>query len=280
MKISADKLILVPEALNSRNKLIKSLKSYSGLSKFLMQQGYFPEPNILPPFLNISLRKSGIGDLNQRAAIDLHVPKSTNQWREFKIPHAHNHQKTCEILEKHIKIVAQLLAKPSKIISYSTPQVADKANQRAGKQINRWVKLQQDLLINSSRHNLPILLEADIQSCYHLLYTHAIEWAFKDLGHENVGKDFDVVIRKGNDNRTHGLPVGPLTSEIIAECVLSYVDIKLEKDINDCETICFRFKPFSPSKISMSNSAEDFSIKSATEIFGNSFLLVDGIFDG
>lgn len=73
----------------------------------------------------------------------------------------------------------------------------------------------------------------DITNCFPALYTHAIPWAV--VGIAAAKKDFksgwhnalDAAARRTTRDETQGVPVGPGTSNIIAELILSAVDRKL-----------------------------------------------------
>ena len=80
------------------------------------------------------------------------------------------------------------------------------------------------------------LVDADVSSCFPSLYTHAIPWAL--VGHEHAKahrgpaewfNELDTRQRYLKRNETHGVPVGPGTSHLINEVVLSRVDEELEK---------------------------------------------------
>lgn len=101
------------------------------------------------------------------------------------------------------------------------------------------------------------VVKLDISNCYSSIYTHmipaiilgydlALEEYKKVLNKEelNVNKDFilfselDERIRKQRLNRTNGLLVGPLYSKIIAEGLLTRIDIELESlKINFCRYV-------------------------------------------
>lgn len=83
-------------------------------------------------------------------------------------------------------------------------------------------------------------MTADIQNFFHTIYSHSLPWAV--LGKEHVKKvlsetdkvakqqlekhwasQIDVAIQRGNSKETFGIPVGPDTSRVIAEILLSGV---------------------------------------------------------
>jgi hypothetical protein len=78
-------------------------------------------------------------------------------------------------------------------------------------------------------------LVADISRFYGTLYTHAIPWAlhskvwckqnlYEQLYQSSLGNRLDVAVRKGQDNQTIGIPIGPDTSRVISEIVGVAID--------------------------------------------------------
>jgi hypothetical protein len=75
---------------------------------------------------------------------------------------------------------------------------------------------------------------ADVLRFYHSIYTHSIPWALhgKATAKANhsislLGNRLDKLLRDGQDGQTLGVPVGPDTSLLIAEIILSQVDAHL-----------------------------------------------------
>lgn len=75
------------------------------------------------------------------------------------------------------------------------------------------------------------LITIDIAKCFHCIYTHSISWATKNkeyiknnLGVKHFSDKFDIAIREGNYNETHGIPIGPEISRIFAEIILQRID--------------------------------------------------------
>lgn len=84
----------------------------------------------------------------------------------------------------------------------------------------------------------PVILTADINRFYGSIYTHSIPWAV--LGKEEAKRRFnsntldshwsahlDRLARNCNQRQTVGLPIGPDTSRIISEILLSRIDHEL-----------------------------------------------------
>ncbi len=79
------------------------------------------------------------------------------------------------------------------------------------------------------------LVLADVSLFYHSIYTHTIPWALhtKERAKTNrwdtnlVGNCIDKAVQNSQDRQTLGIPIGPDTSLVIAEVILSAVDQKL-----------------------------------------------------
>lgn len=77
-------------------------------------------------------------------------------------------------------------------------------------------------------------LRTDINDFYGSLYTHSLEWALHTKAHAKanlsargprlLGGKIDNAVRNGQDGQTKGIPVGPDTSLLLAEIVLTAID--------------------------------------------------------
>lgn len=80
------------------------------------------------------------------------------------------------------------------------------------------------------------LLATDLSQFYPSVYTHSIPWALhtksvakaRPQDYSLLGNVVDLAIRNGQDRQTIGIPIGPDTSLVIAETILSSVDIQLK----------------------------------------------------
>lgn len=81
------------------------------------------------------------------------------------------------------------------------------------------------------------VLKTDVSQFYSSLYTHSIPWALegKRNAKQHLGKtasdEIDKALRETSDGQTMGVPVGPDTSFIAAEIVLSSVDVALARKV-------------------------------------------------
>lgn len=79
------------------------------------------------------------------------------------------------------------------------------------------------------------LVRADISKCFPSIYSHAIPWAIarKDIAKQTVHDDtiwynkLDLEVRNSTNGETHGLLIGPHTSNILSEIILCRIDQSL-----------------------------------------------------
>jgi Reverse transcriptase (RNA-dependent DNA polymerase) len=93
------------------------------------------------------------------------------------------------------------------------------------------------------RANSRFILQTDIARFYPSIYTHSIPWALdgklaaKKKRKGGLGNNLDKAIRIGQDGQTLGVPIGPDTSLLIAESILTLVD----QDIAEADLKAIRF---------------------------------------
>jgi hypothetical protein len=83
----------------------------------------------------------------------------------------------------------------------------------------------------AARSSARALLVADISTFYHSIYTHSIPWALHTKAYAKanrgagiLGNDLDLAVRNSQHSQTIGIPIGPDTSLVIAECILAAVE--------------------------------------------------------
>jgi hypothetical protein len=88
-------------------------------------------------------------------------------------------------------------------------------------------------------HSSDWLVQTDISRFYPSIYTHSISWALygKEKVKSNIGKfrgslgdRLDQLVRVANRNQTIGIPIGPETSRLLAECISASVDGYISKE--------------------------------------------------
>lgn len=80
------------------------------------------------------------------------------------------------------------------------------------------------------------ILKADVSRFYHSIYTHSIPWALHtkeasklDRSPNLFGNSIDKATRDSQDQQTMGIPIGPDTSLVIAESIMTCIDNKMSE---------------------------------------------------
>lgn len=92
--------------------------------------------------------------------------------------------------------------------------------------------------IRSLAFNKRYVARADIATCFPSIYSHAIPWAV--VGHALAKgttkggwhNDLDLYARRTVRDETQGIPIGPGSSNVLAEIILSVVDKRLEGEFH------------------------------------------------
>lgn len=216
--------------------------------KALLADGFFPE-ELPPSFTTADLAKyrraigaawAALPDYPQYPKTNperFSIPKVTEWRRELALVNP--------IAQYHVaKLIAddwQTISKHINSCSFGVEDVVIKSNETRAVSTPdfRLVALRHSEI--SAIHNYALM--ADISRFYGTLYTHAIpwglhgkRWAKANLNNAPVydaslGARLDKAIRKGQDNQTIGIPVGPDTSRIIAEIVAVSIDARVQAEL-------------------------------------------------
>ena len=100
-------------------------------------------------------------------------------------------------------------------------------------------------------------LGVDINNFFNSIYTHTISWDLKNDANKIIFDNLDVLNRTLNRNETKGIVIGPYTSSLFSEIILSKVDRNIilkckEKDISFVR-FCDDYDFYSDSKESLEN---------------------------
>ena len=98
---------------------------------------------------------------------------------------------------------------------------------------------ERDNLKTKTRTTGQFVLKADIEKFYPSIYTHSIPWALhsKSKAKDNtsvndlLGNLLDDRVVSLQDRQTNGIPIGPDTSLVLAEIILTEIDKRLRKSI-------------------------------------------------
>jgi retron-type reverse transcriptase len=232
------------------------------IADWLLTEGYFPEPTILPPsFFSHSLSlqpvpyNKNIGDPARRHLLQISYPKSLLSSRVFSIQHPWNYHDIVFHLHQAWPAVLDILFRQElRIFSYSMPIPLSRRSSphlgrlRSGRLIYEWIGMaERDLVVDAARFSF--IAKTDITNFYNSIYTHSIAWAlegreesFEDKAYVLPGTKIDRLVQYANDARTNGIPVGSVLSDLLAEIVLSAVDLKVSQRLTAIEFVAVRFK--------------------------------------
>ena len=215
----------------------------------ILARGYFPK-ELPPPFntssfgvfadtasatvLNLDTTKKGLkSNLTTRPSIH-NLARSGTLRRKLTIPNPINqYQVARAVTEGWVELKSACVGSP---ISLTTPRYLKHGlralNPRRAFDV---IPLARARSRTASRY----LLTTDLSQFYPSIYTHSIPWALhsksvakeKQTDYTLLGNVLDLAIRNGQDKQTIGIPIGPDTSLVIAEIILSSVDLKLTGQI-------------------------------------------------
>lgn len=145
--------------------------------------------------------------------------------RKLGIPNPITHFMLCyEIAQNWSDINYHIQRSP---ISASTPIIGVKRSL-----IPRYKQKHRSRLRVFCRKGERYLLKTDVSKCYPSIYTHSIPWALhgkpvakaQRRNFNLLGNKLDNYLRNGQDGQTIGIPIGPDTSLLIAEIILTATD--------------------------------------------------------
>lgn len=224
------------------------MMSKSERLKALLGAGYFPE-ELPPSFTTADFAKyrRAIGNAWSGLENYPHYPKTSPE--RFSIPKVTDWRRELAIVNPIAQYhVAKLIAdgwpqinKHLTSCSFGVEEIVIKSeeNRAVSTPDFRLVALRHSEI--SAIHNHALV--ADISRFYGTLYTHAIPWGLHTKGwakanlnngpayEASLGARLDKAIRKGQDNQTIGIPVGPDTSRIIAEIVAVSIDARVQAEL-------------------------------------------------
>lgn len=151
--------------------------------------------------------------------------------RRLGIPNPILYFALCEEIEKNWTEIKRLIDLSR--LSVSKPQIVNGSSRSVVGEHRRGDLIEKRA---DARAASRFILKTDISEFYHSVYTHSIAWAVhnKTFAKTSEGRKdkyfgnlLDKWIRNSQDQQTLGIPVGPDTSYIIAELILSQIDVAL-----------------------------------------------------
>jgi len=251
-------------------RLIRELSqtddSKKEIARWILEDGYYPEPYVLPPCFKIKDFQLGQDRIETKEYYErnwqtynfasISFPKTGLIQRVFSIIHPNRYYDIVwELMQSWDEVLNILFNPENKIYSYSFPIALTKDKQgklRSGRMIYEFLEMAEKDLV-AEAHKYKILSKVDIINFYNSVYTHTISWswavdrykALQDSGSYNLtGTKIDKLFQYSNDRRTNGIAVGPVLSDLIVELILSERDTIITKKIKDLQIdfLATRFK--------------------------------------
>lgn len=205
----------------------------------ILRKGYFPK-ELPPPFSTEAFAdffrsknnfKSYQGNKKQSKYALFSIPKIAYSRTKVALVNPYNFLNLCEVIVTNWTNIESLYNRST--ITTSLP----KLNGNRFKTEYTFHEFREKALIESVNTNT--LLVSDISRFYSSVYTHSIPWAIHtksvaklDRTNTLYGNAIDEAVRNCQDQQTNGIPVGPITSLIIAEILLCDIDRELGTKVN------------------------------------------------
>lgn len=212
----------------------------------LLSKGYFPK-ELPPPFTsanfaqvvkhnNSSLKAALQKSQNHTKNGTHNLARPHSLRRKLGIPNPISFSQLCFVLEQYWPQIQVHISKSP--LAICLPQVRPnhfRALYRDKRQSIEPVRRSE--IRATSRY----ILKTDLSNFYRSIYTHSIPWALHTKAvaklmrkrNQLFGNEIDYWVRCCQDGQTMGIPIGPDTSPIIAETILSFLDQELPKSICD-----------------------------------------------
>lgn len=211
------------------------------LKDSFVRHGYIPT-EFVPPFTSESLAdaipllpKDVLGYAKPASRCCRHsIPKLKHFRRLISLPNPLHQSILAHSLDAHWSEIQRHIN--SSTISLSISE-EDSTGRSALKRVVALddLPLEKSLRSSSARY----VLKADLSRFYHTLYTHTVPWALhsksvakaRKSDRTLTGNVIDSAVRNTQDQQTLGIPVGPETSDLIAEMIGAAIDTEIQNSI-------------------------------------------------
>lgn len=211
----------------------------------LLAHGFFPE-KIPPVFTSIPFfdycKSLAVPFLDERDEyVSIRIMRNIGVPRQMGIPTPMRYQRQCAVLRDNWSRIQQHFHMQTDGQNHRISRIHVRKEHGSKRVFEMNYKNwrvdgnpESDLLIHDngvSRY----LVKADISTCFPSIYTHSIPWALvgKKVAKQTAGDDtlwynqIDKACQAVKNGETHGLLIGPHTSNLLSEIILTVVDKQL-----------------------------------------------------
>ena len=226
--------------------------------KALLGYGMFTES--LPPCFsskNLLKKIKCEKKCNHHSYINYSATRHTSVARQLGIPHPESYIKLCEEIRNNWQEINKHIGKPHKKFSFCHVRKIKSENYIFEMNYKGQGKWEEEELKQEYSLGRFYVVSADISACFPSVYSHSIPWAIEGKEEAKINKNnkehwpskLDKCIRNCKDGETNGLLIGPHTSNIISEIVLTAIDKALQdKDFKKVIRNIDDYTYFAPSE--------------------------------
>lgn len=193
--------------------------------------------SVLSSSLAGSNNKKLLGKINARAHdyVRYEALRDTNVPRHMGVPHPEAYGLQALAIQMHWKFIAERCNRPQPAVSRI--HVRHTPGERIFEMnYQGWERFQNEEDEIRWASGARYIVEADIASCFPSIYTHVIPWILhgkdKVKGNHSLtefaGNLLDKTTQNTRDRQTNGLMIGPHSSNIISEIILTQIDFELQ----------------------------------------------------
>lgn len=186
------------------------------------------------------IRKNGLKKYKTRefSTVVFHLTRNNNAPRIVEIPHPISYYRLCNEIKKNWTEIIKRIGEIDDYVDRSMviPK-PNNLNKRLVSMLSYNKNKDEKFLTLDKSFQSKYYVHADIANCYPSIYSHSIPWAL--VGHQEAKDNMtdktkwynkiDFAIRAMQRNETVGIAIGPDTSSLISELVLTRIDKELSE---------------------------------------------------
>lgn len=209
---------------------------YEGLLAWGMLGDKLPPVLTSAPFYAYCSLKDHGFTRKRRGWITYRHARNVGRYREYGIPNPFGYELLSRCIADHWNEIKNLLSENTESQAYKVSRIHPRKQSGSGRVFEMnykpwWADSDPiPAVLIGKRYSV----SCDVSRCFPSIYTHAIDWAIRGRGNSKERKkekswavDIDKKAAATTHGETHGLLIGPHSSNILAELVLTAVDKEL-----------------------------------------------------